>query len=283
MMQLALPMLLNALTLISILLMVAMGLAIIFGLMNIINLAHGEFVTIGAFTLVAVQAAGGDFWLGLILAPIVGYLFGLVLERVLISRIAQNPLHVILVTWGLSLIIQQALQLLFGPEPQRVTGPFPGSVTFGHIQYPAYRLFLIAFALATFALVIVALRRSRFGLDLRASIQSAEIASVMGVDPGKTNARAFALGAALAALAGVLLAPLTAVTAFMGVNYLARSFFVVLVGGAGTIGGVAAGSTIIGGLETFLTYQIPPTVAQAAVLGLAIVILRFRPRGILPA
>jgi urea transport system permease protein len=282
-MEMVIPVILNSLTLISILLMVSMGLAIIFGLMNIINLAHGEFVTIGAFTLVAVQAAGGSFWLALVLAPMVGYVFGLVLEKLLISRIAQNPLHAILVTWGLSLIIQQVLQLTFGPEPQRVTGPFPGSLTFGDIQYPAYRLFLIAFALAAFAVVIVALRRSRFGLDLRASIQSAEIASVMGVDPGRTNARAFALGAALAALAGVLIAPLTAVTAFMGVNYLARSFFVVLVGGAGSIGGVAAGSAIIGGLETVLTYQIPPTVAQASVLAVAIIILRFRPRGILPA
>jgi len=282
-MHMALSMLLNSLTLISILLIVSMGLAIIFGLMNIINLAHGEFVTIGAFTLVAVQAHGGSFWLGLVVAPVVGYVFGLVLERLLISRVAKNPLHAILVTWGLSLLIQQVLQLTFGPEPQRVTGPFSGSMSLGDFQYPAYRIFLVAFSFAAFAIVTVALRKSRFGLDLRASIQSAEMSSVMGVDPNRTNARAFALGAALASVAGVLIAPLTAVTAFMGVNYLARSFFVVLVGGAGSIGGVAAGSTIIGGLETVLTYQIPPTVAQASVLAVAIIILRFRPRGILPA
>ena len=282
-MQTAIPFLLNMLTLISILLIVSMGLAIIFGLMNVINLAHGEFITIGAFTLVAVQAAGGSFWLALLLAPVVGFCVGLVLEKVLIARVYANPLHAILVTWGLSLIIQQVLVLTFGAAPQRVVGPFAGAIDIAGANYPTYRLFLIGFSLATFAATILLFKKTRFGLDLRACIQSAEIASVMGVNADKINARAFAFGAALAALAGVLLAPLTAVTAYMGINYLARSFFVVLVGGAGSVAGVAAGSGIIGGLETALSYQIPTTVAQALVLVMAIVILRFRPNGILPA
>ncbi|MCT7667463.1 branched-chain amino acid ABC transporter permease [Shinella kummerowiae] len=282
-MDVAIPFLLNTLTLISILLVVSMGLAIIFGLMNVINLAHGEFITIGAFTLVAVQAAGGSFWLALLVAPVVGYAIGLALEKILIARVYKNPLHAILVTWGLSLIIQQVLVLVFGASPQRVSGPFAGAVDILGVSYPLYRLFLIGFALAVFATTIVLFRKTRFGLDLRASIQSSEMASVMGVNADKINARAFALGAALASLAGVLLAPMTAVTAYMGINYLARSFFVVLVGGAGSVGGVAAGSAIIGGLETALSYQVPTTVAQALVLVLAIIILRFRPTGILPA
>ncbi|MGH6860764.1 MAG: branched-chain amino acid ABC transporter permease [Phyllobacterium sp.] len=282
-MQTAIPFLLNMLTLISILLIVSMGLAIIFGLMNVINLAHGEFITLGAFTLVAVQAAGGSFWLALLVGPLVGYGIGLALEKVLIAKVYASPLHAILATWGLSLIIQQVLVLTFGAAPQRVVGPFEGAIAIDGALYPTYRLFLIGFALASFAATIVLFKTTRFGLDLRAAIQSTEMASVMGVNVEKINARAFALGAALAALAGVLLAPLTAVTAYMGVNYLARSFFVVLVGGAGSVAGVAAGSGIIGGLETALSYQIPTTVAQALVLVLAIVILRFRPNGILPA
>ena len=282
-MQSAIPFLLNSLTLISILLIVSMGLAVIFGLMNVMNLAHGEFITIGAFTLVAVEASGGSFWLALIVAPLVGFAIGYALEKVLIARVYKSPLHAILVTWGLSLIIQQVLVLTFGAAPQRVVGPFEGAIDIGGSNYPAYRLFLIGFALATFAAIILLFKKTRFGLDLRASIQSTEMASVMGVDAAKINSQAFGLGAALAALAGVLLAPLTAVTAYMGINYLARSFFVVLVGGAGSVAGVAAGSDIIGGLETALSYQLPTTVAQALVLVLAIVILRFRPNGILPA
>ena len=283
MIQSAVPLVLNALTLISILLVVSMGLAVIFGLMDVINLAHGEFITIGAFTLVAVQSFGGSFWLALLLAPLVGYCFGLLVEKVLIARVYANPLHAILVTWGLSLIIQQVLVLTFGAAPQRVVGPFPGAVDIAGATYPTYRLFLIGAALATFAATVVLFKKTRFGLDLRASIQSTEMAAVMGVNSSRINAISFAFGAALAALAGVLLAPLTAVTAYMGINYLARSFFVVLVGGAGSVAGVAAGSGIIGGLETILSYQIPATVAQALVLILAIVILRFRPKGIVPA
>lgn len=281
-MQTAIPFVLDMLTLISILLIVSMGLAIIFGLMNVINLAHGEFITIGAFTLAAVQSAGGSFWLALVIAPIVGYCIGFLLEKILIARVYKNPLHAILVTWGLSLIIQQILVLVFGAAPQLVVGPFAGAVNIAGADYPAYRLFLIAFALLTFGATILLFKKTRFGLDLRASIHSTEIASVMGVNVDTINARAFALGSALAALAGVLVAPLTAVTAYMGVNYLARSFFVVLVGGAGSIAGVAAGSSIIGGLETAFSYEIPTTVAQALVLVLAIIILRFRPNGIWP-
>jgi urea transport system permease protein len=282
-MEWVIPIALNMLTLISILMVVSLGLAIIFGLMNVINLAHGEFVTVGAFTLVLTQSLGGSFWLGLVLAPIVGYGLGLVLERVLISRIYHDPLQAILATWGLSLVLQQALVLTFGAFPQRASGPFEGAMNIFGASYPSYRLFLIVFAFGIFAATALVLKKTRFGLDLRASIQSREMASVMGVDASSVNARAFAMGAALAATAGVLLAPMTAVTAYMGVNYLARSFFVVLVGGAGTIPGVAAGSGIIGGLETLLTYQIPATVAQALVLVLAIIILRFRPRGLLAA
>lgn len=277
------PYFLNSLTLISILLLVSMGMAIIFGLMNVVNLAHGEFITIGAFTLVVVERVGGNFWLALIVAPFVGYIFGLILERVLIRRVYGNAFHALLMTWGLSLILQQVIQLIFTANPQSIKGPFPGAISIFGENYPAYRLFLICFALAVFVVTVLVFKKTKFGLDLRASIQSPEMASVMGVNPAKINAHAFASGAALAALAGVLLAPLTAVTAYMGLNYLARSFFVVLIGGAGSISGVAAGSVLIGGLETFLSYQIPVTVAQAAVLILAIVILRFRPKGILPA
>ncbi|MBB3302207.1 branched-chain amino acid transport system permease protein/urea transport system permease protein [Rhizobium sp. BK077] len=282
-MQTAIPFLLNMMTLVGILLIVSMGLAIIFGLMNVINLAHGEFVTIGAFTLVAVEAVGGSFWLALFVGPVVGYCIGLVIERVLIARVYASPLHAILVTWGLSLIIQQLLVLTFGAAPQRVTGPFEGAIDIFGATYPAYRLFLIGFVLTVFIATIVVFKTTNFGLNVRAAIQSGEMAAVMGVNVEKVNARAFASGAAMAALAGVLIAPMTAVTAYMGVNYLARSFFVVLVGGAGSVAGVAAGSSFIGGLETALSYQIPTTVAQALVLVLAIVILRFRPNGVLPA
>lgn len=277
------PVFLNALTLISILMLVALGLAIIFGLMNIINLAHGEFVTIGAYVLASTQALGGSYWLALMLAPLVGAAAGLTVEWSIIRHLYRRPLATVLATWGLGMVLQQMLQLAFGAAPQRVSGPFTGAVEVLGAFYPAYRLLLIGFALAIVAACYIGFRWTRFGLDLRAVIQDREMATALGINTARTYARAFALGAALAAIAGVLIAPLTVVIAQMGINYLARSFFVVIVGGVGGIGGVVAGSAVVGGAESLMNYQIPVTVSQALVLALAIIIVRFRPRGLVPA
>ena len=276
------PLVLNALTLISILMLVGLGLAIIFGLMNVINLAHGEFVTIGAYTLALVQSFTGSYWLALALAPLVGAATGLTTERLMIRHLYTRPVATILATWGLSLVLQQLLQLSFGAAPQRVEGPLGATALVFGVPYPAYRLLLIGAALAIVAGCFAVFRWTRFGLDLRAVIQDRDMAEALGIDTRRVYAAAFAAGAALAAVAGVLIAPLTVVIAQMGVNYLARSFFVVIVGGAGSIAGVAAGSAVVGGVETILNYRIPVTVSQALVLVLAIVIVRFRPRGLVP-
>jgi urea ABC transporter permease protein UrtB len=277
------PIVLNAVTLISILMLVALGLAIIFGLMNVINMAHGEFVTIGAFTLAFVQRSGGSFWLALALAPLVGAAAGYLLERLVVQHLYRRPLDTILATWGISLALQQLLQLVFGAAPQYVAAPVEGSLVFAGTSYPAYRLILIAFAFVVFAAAYLVFRRTSFGLDLRTVIENRDMAEALGVDTRRTYALAFAAGAALAAFAGVLIAPLTNVLAQMGGNYLARSFFVVIVGGAGSIAGVAAGSGLVGGLETLLNYQLPGTVAQALVLVGAVIVVRFRPHGLVPS
>jgi len=282
-MEALIPLVLNALTLISILMLVALGLAIIFGLMNVINLAHGEFVTIGAYTLALVQSLHGSWWLALALAPFVGSVIGLIVERTMIRHLYTRPLATILATWGLSLVLQQLLQVLFGAAPQRVDSPLEGSASVFGVAYPAYRLLLITAALAIVAGCFAVFRWTRFGLDLRAVIQNRDMAEALGINTQRVYAIAFSAGAAIAAVAGVLIAPLTVVIAQMGVNYLARSFFVVIVGGVGSIGGVAAGSAVVGGTETVLNYQIPVTISQALVLALAIVIVRFRPRGLVPA
>ena len=156
-MDIVIPIILNALTLISILMLVALGLAIIFGLMNVINMAHGEFVTIGAFTLAFVQRHGGSFWLALALAPMVGAAAGYVLERAVVQYLYRRPLDTILATWGISLALQQLLQIVFGAAPQYVATPVQGSLMFAGTSYPAYRLILIAFAFAVFAVALLSL------------------------------------------------------------------------------------------------------------------------------
>jgi branched-chain amino acid transport system permease protein/urea transport system permease protein len=206
----------------------------------------------------------------------------LLLERGIVQWLYTRPLATILATWGVSLILQQLLQLIFGSGPQQASGPIEGAVRILGTPYPAYRLLLIAFAVAIVGVIIFVFRRTRFGLDLRTVIQDRDMAEALGINTGRVYAIAFSAGAALAAIAGVLIAPLTKVIALMGANYLAPSFFVVIVGGAGSVAGVAAGSTVVGGLETILNYQLPVTMSQALVLIVAVVIVRFRPRGLIP-
>lgn len=279
-MDIAFTIALNAMTLISILMLVGLGLGIIYGLMGVINLSHGEFVTIGAFTVAFVQGLGGSFWLALLIAPIIGGLIGFSIERSIIRHLYKRPLATIMATWGLSLIIQQGLQLIFGASPMKVITPISSTISIFGANYPIYRLVLIALAISIVFSCFLLMKKSRFGLDLRAVIQNPEMADALGINTKKVYAIAFSLGAAFAAVAGVLIAPLTAVVAHMGVNYLARSFFVVIVGGAGSIPGVAAGSTFVGGIETLLNYVIPATLSQALVLIFAIILVRLRPTGL---
>lgn len=273
---------LNALTLISILALVAIGLSIIYGLMNVINLAHGEFVTVGAYTVGAIQMFGGSYWLGLAAAPLVGYLLGCLIEGTLVRHLYKNQVATILATWGLSLILQQLIQLTFGAAPLPVKSPFPGALDIFGFEYPAYRIFLVIVAVMVVAGLIALLRLTSFGLDVRAVTFNPEMARSLGINTRVVYRRAFGLGAAAAALAGALIAPLTVVFAQMGVNYLARSFFVVTVGGVGRVAGVVAGSGLVGFLETVLSAYTPVTVAQALVLAMAAIVMRFRPQGLLP-
>lgn len=279
-MDLLATVILNSLTLISVLMLVGLGLAVIFGLMGVINMSHGDFVTVGAFSVAIVQSLGGNFWLALALAPLVGAAFGWAVEKSLVRFLYTRPLATILATWGLSLIIQQTLQLAAGAAPQKVIAPISSSVDLFGVNYPAYRLVLIGLSIAVIAGCHLLIRRTQFGLDLRTVIQNREMAESLGIDTRRVYTVAFCAGAALAAIAGVLIAPLTSVVAQMGVNYLARSFFVVIVGGAGSVLGVVAGSGVVGGIESLFNYVIPATLSQALVLVIAIVIVRFRPSGI---
>jgi branched-chain amino acid transport system permease protein len=279
---------LNALTLISILTLVALGLAIIFGLMDIINLAHGELVTIGAYTLALVQAVAGAmpyaaaFWIGLALAPLVGAAFGWLLEATVIRRFYQRPLETVLATFGISLVLQKAIEFAFGARPQIVNTPIKGMLPVLGVDYPAYRLFIIAVSACLVALCLFVFARTNYGLDLRAMLQNRTMAEALGIDTKRVSRIAFCAGSALAAIAGVLVAPLASVEAHLGTFYLGKAFFVVIVGGIGSIVGTIAGSALVGGLETLLNYRIDPSAASALVLLLAVILVRFRPQGLVP-
>ena len=273
---------LSALSLISILALVSIGMAIIFGMMNVINLAHGELLTIGAYTAALITMLTGSFWIGLLIAPFVGAVAGLALESSLIRYLYKRPIDTIIATFGVSLIIQKSLELIFGPSPIGVGDPLPGLVNVLGAEYPLYRIFLIFFGFTVIGVVIFVYNRSNLGLDLRSAIQNSGMASVLGVDVQRTYRIAFVTGAALAALAGALIAPITATVPGMGLPYLIKSFFVVIVGGMGSMLGVVTGSTFIGGFETAFSVQLGGAFPQALVLLLAILVVRLRPAGLAP-
>ena len=279
---------LNALTLISILALVALGLAIIFGLMDVMNLAHGELVTIGAYTLAYIQFLGGNvpspaaYWMSLAIAPLVGAAIGVIIEAAVIRPLYSRPLETLLATFGISLILQKSIELAFGARPQIVFSPIPGTLPIMGVEYPAYRLFIIVMAAALVCACLYVFARTQFGVDLRAMIQNRTMAEALGIDTKRVARIAFAAGSALAATAGVLVAPLASVEAHLGTFYLGKAFFVVIIGGIGSILGTVAGSALVGGAETVLNYSIDPSGASAVVLLLCVVLVRYRPRGLVP-
>lgn len=279
---------LNALTYVSVLALVALGLAVVFGMMDVVNLAHGEFLTIGAYTLAFVQALGAGgfspaaFWICLLLAPLVGAAIGVLLEAGVIRHLYARALDTILATFAVSLIIQKLIELSFGAQPQIIASPIRSTVSLLGVDYPGYRLLVIGLSCLLVASCLLVFARTRFGTDLRAVIQNPSMAEALGINTRLMNRIAFAGGAGLAALAGVLVAPMASVEAHLGLFYLGKAFLVIILGGIGSILGSVVGSGVIGTAETLLNYQVDPSLASALVLIGAIVMIRLRPRGLVP-
>lgn len=276
-----LPILLDALSFVLILVLVASGLVIVFGMMGIINLAHGELFMLGAFTVVVLQGAGAPFWLAAALAPVAVGAAGLAIEFLLIRHMVGRPLDTILATWGLSIALKQLVVLTFGPGSHSVPVPLDLTLTVGAFSYPAYRLVVMAVAVAVITLALILFSRTRFGLLARAVIARPATAATQGVDTGRVNRASFAIGAALAGLAGALVAPLISVDPQMGLGFLVPAFLAILVGGAGSMGGVLAGGGLVGGLDSILSVWVSPVLAQITVFALAVVVIRLRPGGLI--
>jgi urea transport system permease protein len=271
---------LDALSFMLALLLVALGLIIIFGLMDVINMAHGEFFLLGAYTVVLVQDAGGGFWLGLLAAPLVLAAVGLALEEVVVRHVYHRFIDTILATWGLSLALKQAVIVVFGPTAQQVQNPLPSQALILGAVYPSYRLFIMAVAIAVAAGTFFLFYRTRLGLAARGVIANRTMAASLGIDTRAMDRATFAFGAALAGLAGAVMAPLMSVDPQMGVGFLVPAFLSILVGGAGSLPGALLGTSVIAGSSTVVASLWTQVVAQIAVFSLAIVIIRIFPRGL---
>ncbi len=271
----------DALSHILILVMVALGLMIIFGLMGVINMAHGELFMIGAYVAVLCGQSGLGFWASIILSPLIVGLIGLIIEKALIQHIYHRPLDTILATWGLSIALKQAVVLTFGPEAQSIPVPFDVRIEMFGFEYPMYRLVVMAFAAAMIFGCFWIFLKTNFGLMARAVIARPSTSEILGLNTKRINMWSFVAGSALAGLAGALVAPTISIDPQMGLGYLVPGFLSLLVGGTGPIAGVLVGGAAVGGTNSLLTTWISPVAAQVVVFLLALVVIRMRPSGLL--
>jgi branched-chain amino acid transport system permease protein len=263
--------------------LVASGLTLVFGIMGVINLAHGSLTMVGAYLAYAVGAATGSLWLALPLSVAAGAVFGALLERVLIRRFYDRAhLDQVLLTFALILLFEEGRSLLLGndfhsvPIPPVLDWSVPISSVF---SYSAYRLFVLAVCVVIAAVLFLVIHRTRFGGMIRAAAEKPEMVEALGIEVSRVQMAVFALGTALAMLAGALSAPLTSVYPNMGDGVLIVSFVVVVIGGIGSIAGAFWGALLIGLVDT-LGKALVPDLAGIAVYVLMAAVLLWRPTGL---
>lgn len=263
--------------------LVALGLTIIFGLLDVINMSHGEFYALGAFVALALASIGLPFWLLLLLVPLVMLPVGYIVERGLIQRVfhsAERHVTTLLLTFGLGLVMEDAFRLVFGPNPHKPETPISGAIDVFGVFLPLYRLFLILGGAAVVALVALVVYRTRLGAMVRAAAFDRHMAASLGVPVQHVYAGAFAFGIALAGLAGVMLAPLYSVFPTMGRDFILMAFTVVIVGGMGSIAGVVVAGLLLTQVQAISSLYISPVWSDPIVFGIMVIMLMVRPQGL---
>ena len=263
--------------------LVALGLTIIFGLLDVINMSHGEFYAIGAYMALALGAAGINFWLLILIVPMIMIPLGYLVERGLIQQVFNKPdRHVttLLLTFGLGLVLEEILKVVFGPNTQRPPTPIPGAIEMFGIIIPNYRLFLILFGLAVIIAVAVVVNRTALGAMVRAAAFDRNMAASLGVPVTKVYAGTFAFGVALAGLAGVLLAPVFSVFPTMGRDFIFMAFTVVIVGGMGSIIGTVIAGLLLTQVQVLSSLVVSPVWSDPIVFSIMVLVLVLRPQGL---
>jgi branched-subunit amino acid ABC-type transport system permease component len=264
-----------------ILALVASGLTLIFGIMDVVNFAHGELFMLGAYIGVVVAAMTGSFWLALIAAALIVALLGAALQIVTLRPlIGRDPLNTILATFGISLVLQNYALWQFGPSARRIPEPIQSHFTLFYLEYPWYRILIAVLSGAIIGAFWLFLKYNRFGVWIRATAQDRVMAQAMGIPVPLVYTGVFALGAAMAAASGVLFAPLVGVNHSMGLDWVLKAFIVVVVGGMGNFGGSIAAAIFVSLLESYATIWVDPSQAVIVSFVVLILTLLFRPTGL---
>jgi len=266
---------------IATLIVMSLGLAVVFGMMKIVNMAHGEFMMLGGYVaILATNQWGVPIWISmLVLAPLVVGIFGIGVERGIIRNLYGRIIDTMLATWGLSLAIIGSATMVFGNTTLGISSPL-GGVTIGSLNTSGYALFMIGFSLCLMLALWLLLKFTTIVLCARATMQNARMAAALGTNPGKIYSLTFGLGAALSGLGGALLAPITGVIPTIGISYIAKAFITVIGGGSAIIAGTLTSSTLFGSISQVVTFMSTPVFGAVALLLSAIVLLRLLPQGI---
>src|ERR1700722_19439410 len=266
---------LEILHMIGFLALISAGLAIVFGMMRVINLAHGEFVMLGGYATIAAAKAGINVYFAmLVIAPIVVGIIGLIVERLIVRFLYGRMIDIMLATWGLSLLLIGLVTLIFGNTPVSVPTPSPG------YQMGGYNLFVIAVAVVLMCAMWFALRYARVGLIARGTMQGRDVVASLGYNPSTIFMLTFTVGAALSGLAGGVMAPLTGLLPSIGGAYIAKAFITVITGGAAVIAGTLSTAGLFGTVDQLVSFASTPVLGEIAMLALALVLLRLMPQGV---
>jgi len=267
-----------------ILALVASGLTLIFGIMDVVNFAHGELFMLGAYVGVLTLAATGNFWLALISASLLIGLFGAVIYLVTLRPlIGRDPLTTILATFGWSLVLQNYALWQFGPVARKISEPISGHFNLFYLDYPWYRVLIALLSAAIIGGLWLFLKFGTWGIWIRATTQDRVMAQAMGIPVPWVLTAVFAIGSAMAAASGVLFGPLVGVDATMGLDWILRAFIVVVVGGMGSLGGSIAAAIFISLLEAYASLWVSPSQAVIVSFVVLILTLLFRPTGLFAA
>ena len=262
------------------LVIVSAGLAVIFGMMKVINLAHGEFMMLGAYATLGALKIGINLWVAIfVAAPLVVGLIGVVLERLVIRRLYGRMIDTMLATWGLSLLLVGIVTSVFGNTSAGISTPL-GSFTVGAYSVSVYTLLIIGVAVVLGLALRAVLLKTQLGLIARGTMQNPAMADALGISPSRVYMVTFAVGAALSGLAGGLLAPLTGVVPTMGGAFIAKAFITVIGGGPAILAGLVGASTFFGAINQIAAFLSTPVFGEVALLFAAIVMLRLLPQGI---
>ena len=260
--------------------LLALGLTVIFGLLGVMNFAHGELYMLGAYAGITVIGVTQSFWVALVAAPVIVGVIGAVTEVATLRPLyRREPLYGLILTFGLALVFREGIRQIFGGDMRRILPPLPGSVPLLGMQYPIYRLFLLVTSLALLLAIWLFFTRTRAGILVRAAVQDAEMLDGLGVNVPWVFTLTFAGSAALAALAGVLLAPVFTVYPQMGVEMILLAFIVVILGGMGSMGGSVLAALVIGVTQSLFSLWMNPQRVAIAIFAIMIVVLVVRPRG----